>query len=1004
MMGLGKSILDITAGFESVQAGLKTATGSAETASAVFEQLRKLSYETTFGMEELAQSATFLLNAGQSSNSINDTLIMLGNIATGDKSKFIELSDIYTKILNLGKAGSEQLEMLATRGIPIKQTLKEMGVAGTASAEDITNAFRKMTEEGGKFAGAMDNMNDTIEGKRGFITDTLKEIAVNFGEASGITQSYKEVLDFLKDALDKVNNVLMSVNSNPVAKALTSGLVAASLTALVAIIGTALVGALAAVRNRLVQIAALKMILDPKTLGIAALVGGIAGVGLAFKNMADSANKAAEAAKNAITPPSAESRNDFLKSFYDTSIGDYKSRIEDADRQIADIRKQLSLPQYQIQSKEEYASAHFSKRFAQTSPELVDKAYSNYRAPIDRNKSSLESQLSALEKQRQSYEESVSLYEGLKTGLEDVIRSTEEYSQLQDKINSITGSYQTSAEKNLAASQKQYKELEDFIAKGNKGYAVQDEFGNKMVKTFTDEQRKALEEAGARIKRQIESAKVKIAIESGADWQKDLQKALGLSDREAVSGGAMGSSRQMLSAYNDKWSGYLANDLGDSGNKQLEYLSSSVNALEALQKANLNLDNNDKFSLNDNAVKGLIDLISKSFTSTISNLQGIDVQNPTNAQEDSIDVLVSTYRSLNTLFGETNPVVQDFKNKLEAAGIAVEDSGNKIQNNDLMQKINDFLNEVIVTAGDNIKNGTASMGDYFSYAGATMGQSLISYSGDLQNFMQGFTSTGNIFGGIISAVVGALINVCQGLDGFEEAMNPVTTLVSSLSELIRFLMSIISAVLKMIKGVATGINTVIKILKPLLTIITTIITALGNFTEFCGNLVEKFFSWLLPWVDATKEETALKEEEAERLKRLNDQYTALYTAMKEQEEWYLNKQYEMRGQASIEKATGVNDMILTPSGVFSTHPEDTIMAMKHPENLLGGGSSVIVNVNNSSSAQVQARSSTDGSGNTVLDIDVISQRVADDYAEGNNGWDNAVSSQQNRLAGRAIAL
>ena len=57
-------------------------------------------------MEELAKAATFLLNAGQGADTINKSLLMLGNLATGDRQKFIDLSNVYTKILNIGKAGS----------------------------------------------------------------------------------------------------------------------------------------------------------------------------------------------------------------------------------------------------------------------------------------------------------------------------------------------------------------------------------------------------------------------------------------------------------------------------------------------------------------------------------------------------------------------------------------------------------------------------------------------------------------------------------------------------------------------------------------------------------------------------------------------------------------------------------------------------------------------------------------------------------------------------------
>ena len=60
-----------------------------------------------------------------------------------------------------------QLQQIALRGIPIQQTLKDMGVTGTASAEQLTKAFEKLTDTGGQFHDAMNNIIDTIEGKKG---------------------------------------------------------------------------------------------------------------------------------------------------------------------------------------------------------------------------------------------------------------------------------------------------------------------------------------------------------------------------------------------------------------------------------------------------------------------------------------------------------------------------------------------------------------------------------------------------------------------------------------------------------------------------------------------------------------------------------------------------------------------------------------------------------------------------------------------------------------------
>ena len=112
LMSTVKGTIDAYAHFESMQKGLETFFHSAEKGKEVFEDLRRLSNETTFGVDELANSASQLLNVGVASSEINDILIQLGNIAQGDKTKFAELTSIMAKIQSTGKAGAMQLQQI----------------------------------------------------------------------------------------------------------------------------------------------------------------------------------------------------------------------------------------------------------------------------------------------------------------------------------------------------------------------------------------------------------------------------------------------------------------------------------------------------------------------------------------------------------------------------------------------------------------------------------------------------------------------------------------------------------------------------------------------------------------------------------------------------------------------------------------------------------------------------------------------------------------------------
>lgn len=233
--------------FESLQKGLETFYQSADLGKEKFEELRKMSNETTFGVDDLTSSFTQLANVGADLDTINDKLFMLGNMAGGSKEKFADLTSVYSKIISTGKAGAEQLQQIATRGIPIYDVLKKIGVQGTATSEDITKAFQEMTKEGGQFYNAMNNINETIEGKEDFISDYMRELSANFAEVSGLAEIYKNILDNVKEVLGTISDWLLKINENPLAKAILQGTLLTIIGSLVGLLVGSLIPALSTV-------------------------------------------------------------------------------------------------------------------------------------------------------------------------------------------------------------------------------------------------------------------------------------------------------------------------------------------------------------------------------------------------------------------------------------------------------------------------------------------------------------------------------------------------------------------------------------------------------------------------------------------------------------------------------------------------------------------------------------------------------------------------------------
>lgn len=165
-------------------------------------------------------------------------------------------------------------------------------------------------------------------------------------------------------------------------------------------------------------------------------------------------------------------------------------------------------------------------------------------------------------------------------------------------------------------------------------------------------------------------------------------------------------------------------------------------------------------------------------------------------------------------------------------------------------------------------------------------------------------------------------------------------------------------------------------------------------------------NFLMDWLLDDDEDT--EKEQAEILKAIKGQLETLSNTVSDQLN-YLNEVQLKMQQAFINNqisagVRSVNDMIISPHGNFSTAPDDYIMAMKDPTALMGK-SNVKLNVviNNSASSEiatsVEERTGSDGLSELVVNI---SKKVANDVAQGTNGWDSAFAIREQRIRGRSL--
>lgn len=177
---LGKFISDASE-YESLLVRLTVATGDAVMAQEEFQKLKDFAKTSPFDLPGVVQASIMFRNAGIEAENLIPTIKMLGDVAQGNNEYFNRMALNFMQIKSAGKATMQDLNQFAYMGVPIKQVLKDIGVTGTATFEDIQKAFILMTSEGGQFYNSMSSNAGTVSGQLSNMNDAMQQFSATIG-------------------------------------------------------------------------------------------------------------------------------------------------------------------------------------------------------------------------------------------------------------------------------------------------------------------------------------------------------------------------------------------------------------------------------------------------------------------------------------------------------------------------------------------------------------------------------------------------------------------------------------------------------------------------------------------------------------------------------------------------------------------------------------------------------------------------------------------------------
>lgn len=229
MTNLLTSIVQVRGQFQQLEIAFETMLGSKSKAHELMRQMEETAAKTPFDLDGVANGAKQLLAYGESADKVNDTLVRLGNIASGLSLPLNDIVYLYGTTMVQGRLYAADVRQFTDRGIPlVKELAKMYGVtadeinnmvsAGKIGFPDVQKVLNKLTDEGGQFYNLMEKQSKSLTGMISNLGDTWDQVQDHLGEQNqdlfaGAINAAGYFLEHLEDILKMVKAVAIAYGS-----------------------------------------------------------------------------------------------------------------------------------------------------------------------------------------------------------------------------------------------------------------------------------------------------------------------------------------------------------------------------------------------------------------------------------------------------------------------------------------------------------------------------------------------------------------------------------------------------------------------------------------------------------------------------------------------------------------------------------------------------------------------------------------------------------------------
>jgi tape measure domain-containing protein len=203
--GLASGMIRMVADAESAKISFETMLGSGAKANKILSELREFAAKTPLEFAGLRSNAQTLLQYGISAEKVLPALRMLGDVSGGSAQRMQSVTLAFGQISQNGKLNGEDLRQLVAVGFnPLNQIAQRTGETlgelrgrmeqGRVSVDEVTQAFKDATSEGGTFYKNLENKAASIEGLMSNISDDVTRAMETMGDSLAHAFNLKDML------------------------------------------------------------------------------------------------------------------------------------------------------------------------------------------------------------------------------------------------------------------------------------------------------------------------------------------------------------------------------------------------------------------------------------------------------------------------------------------------------------------------------------------------------------------------------------------------------------------------------------------------------------------------------------------------------------------------------------------------------------------------------------------------------------------------------------------